>query len=141
MKREKEMTNIINLPSFAGTETAVTLLEAGSYELEIKEIRQQTIKGGRYAGQPVLNVGLATSTNVWVWKQLPMFDIEKDDIKGLTWLRMSTMAFAIATGSKKGFNLDTLIGKIVGAEIGVQPRADRPDENQNFVKTFTKLEA
>ncbi len=135
------MTNIINLPSFAGTETAVTLLEAGSYELEIKEIRQQTIKGGRYAGQPVLNVGLATSTNVWVWKQLPMFDIEKDDIKGLTWLRMSTMAFAIATESKKGFNLDTLIGKVVGAEIGVQPRADRPDENQNFVKTFTKLEA
>jgi hypothetical protein len=141
MKREKEMTNIINLPSFAGTETAVTLLEAGSYKLEIKEIRQQTIKGGRYAGQPVLNVGLATSTNVWVWKQLPMFDIDKDDIKGLTWLRMSTMAFAIATDSKKGFNLDTLIGKIVGAEIGVQPRADRPEENQNFVKTFTKLEA
>jgi hypothetical protein len=135
------MTNIINLPSFDGTETAVTVLEAGSYELEIKEIRQQTIKGGKYAGKPVLNVGLATSTNVWVWKQLPMFDIEKDDIKGQTWLRMSTMAFAIATDSKKGIDVDALIGQLVGAEIGIQARADRPEENQNFVKTFSKLEA
>ena len=135
------MTNIINLPSFDGTETAVTVLDAGSYELEIREIRQQTIKGGKYAGKPVLNVGLATSANVWVWKQLPMFDIEKDDIKGQTWLRMSTMAFAVATGSKKGLDIEALIGQLVGAEIGIQPRADRPEENQNFVKTFTKLEA
>jgi hypothetical protein len=135
------MTNIIKLPSFDGTQTAVTILEAGNYELEIREIRQQAIKGGKYAGKPVLNVGLATSTNVWVWKQLPMFGIEKDDIKGLTWLRMSTLAFANATGSKKGLDLDALIGTMVGAEIGIQPRADRPEENQNFVKTFTKLEA
>jgi hypothetical protein len=141
MKREKEMTNIINLPSFAGTETATTILDAGSYELEIREIRQQTIKSGKYANQPVLNVGLATSTNVWVWKQLPMFDIDKEDVKGLTWLRMSTMAFATATGSKKSFDLEALIGKVVGAEIGIQPRADRPEENQNFVKTFTKLDS
>jgi hypothetical protein len=135
------MTNIITLPSFDGTQTTVSILETGNYELEIREIRQQAIKGGKYAGKPVLNVGLATSTNVWVWKQLPIFDVEKDDIKGLTWLRMSTMAFAIATGSKKGLDVDALIGTMVGAEIGIQPRADRPEENQNFVKTFTKLEA
>lgn len=135
------MTNIITLPSFDGTQTAASILEAGKYELEIREIRQQAIKGGKYEGKPVLNIGLATSTNVWVWKQLPMFDIDKDDTKGLTWLRMSTMAFAIATGSKKGLDVDALIGKVVGAEIGIQPRADRPEENQNFVKTFYKLEA
>ena len=135
------MTNIITLPSFDGTQTAASILEAGKYELEIREIRQQVIKGGKYEGKPVLNIGLATSTNVWVWKQLPMFDVDKDDIKGLTWLRMSTMAFAIATGSKKGLDVDALIGKMVGAEIGIQPRADRPEENQNFVKTFYKLEA
>ncbi len=141
MKRDKEMTNIINLPSFDGTEIATTLLEAGKYELEIREIRQQTIKGGKYAGKPVLNVGLATSKNIWVWKQLPMFDIESGDASGLTWMRMSTKAFAGATGSKKKLDIDTLIGKMVGAEIGVQARADRPEENQNFVKTFFALES
>jgi hypothetical protein len=135
------MTNIITLPSFDGTQTTVSILETGNYELEIREIRQQAIKGGKYAGKPVLNVGLATSTNVWVWKQLPIFDVEEDDIKGLTWLRMSTMSFVNATGSYLGLDIDALIGTMVGAEIGIQPRADRPEENQNFVKTFTKLEA
>jgi hypothetical protein len=130
------MTNMITLPSFAGTEVASTILDAGSYTLEIKEIRQQVIKGGKYEGKPVLNIGLATLENVWVWKQLPMFGIESDDIKGLTWLRMSTLAFAKATKSKKAIDIEGLIGTLVSAEIGVQPRADRPDEVQNFVKTF-----
>ncbi len=128
-------SNIIALPSFDNVSTAVETLPAGTYTLEIKEIRQQTIKGGKYAGQPVLNVGLATVENVWVWKQLPMFTVEATDTKGLTWLRMSTMAFAKATNSTKGIDVDALIGTLVSAEIGVQPRADRPDETQNFVKT------
>jgi hypothetical protein len=138
------MTNIINLPNFAEaakSETTVTILEAGNYELEIREIRSQVIKSGQYAGQPVLNVALVSSTGAWIWKQLPIFAIEADDKKGLTWLRLSTMAFAQATGSKKTLDTEALIGTLVGAQVGVQPRADRPDENQNFVKTFYKLEA
>jgi hypothetical protein len=134
------MTNIINLPDFSGATTStITLLDAGTYTLEIREIRQQTIKGGRYEGQPVLNVGLATSTNVWVWKQLPMFEPDAEDTKGLTWLRMSTMAFAKAVNAKGKLDLDKLVGVCVDAEVGVQPRADRPDEAQNFIKTFVAV--
>lgn len=131
---------MINLPDFSGAATtAVALLEPDTYTFEIREVRQQTIKGGRYEGQPVLNVGLATSTNVWVWKQLPMFAPDADDSKGLTWLRMSTMAFASAIGAKGKLDLDKLVGVCVDAEVGIQPRADRPDENQNFIKTFVTV--
>lgn len=134
------MTNIINLPDFSGATTnSITLLEAGTYTFEIKEVRQQTIKGGKYEGKPVLNVGLATSTNVWVWKQLPMFAPDTDDAKGLTWLRMSTMAFAAALKAKGKLDLDKLVGQCLDAEVGVQPRADRPDESQNFIKTFVTI--
>lgn len=131
---------MINLPDFTGAaSTTVTLLEPETYTFEIREVRQQTIKGGRYEGQPVLNVGLATSTNVWVWKQLPMFAPDADDAKGLTWLRMSTMAFATAIGAKGKLDLEKLVGQCVDAEVGIQARADRPDENQNFIKTFVTV--
>lgn len=134
------MTNTIALPSFAGTsESTIELLEVGVTTFEIKEIRQQTIKGGKYEGQPVLNIGLATSNNVWIWKQLPMFAMDKGDVKGLTWLRMSTQAFAIAVGAKGKLDIDKLIGKLVDAEVGIQNRADRPDEKQNFIKTFVTV--
>lgn len=116
--------------------STIELLPAGTYTLEIKEIRQQTIKGGKYAGQPVLNVGLATVENIWVWKQLPMFVIDAGDRSGLTWKRLSTKAFVDATNSAEGIDVDALIGTLVSAEIGIQARADRPDETQNFVKTF-----
>ena len=131
------MTNIINIPSFASVKDEVTLIvPAGVYELEIKEVRQQAIKGGKYEGKPVINLGLATDGNVYIWKQLPMFEMEAGDTKGLTWLRMSTMSFAKAIGAKGKLNLDKLVGMSVLAEVGVQARADRPDETQNFVKTF-----
>lgn len=130
------MTNIIPLPSFDNVSVTVETLPAGTYTLEIKEVRQQTIKSGKYEGQPVLNVGLATVENVWVWKQLPMFTIDKEDTKGMTWFRMSTVAFAKAINSTTGIDVDAIIGTLVTAEIGVQPRADRPDEEQNFIKTF-----
>ena len=136
------MTNIITLPDFSEavkSEAATLVLEAGQYDLEIREIRSQTIKSGKYANLPVLNVALVSSQEVWIWKQLPIFAIESDDKKGLTWLRLSTLAFRNATGSKKTLDTDALIGTIVRAQVGVQPRADRPDENQNFVKTFVTI--
>ena len=136
------MTNIINLPNFAEaakSETTVMILEAGTYDLEIRDIRSQVIKSGEFEGQPVLNVALVSSQGAWIWKQLPIFAIESSDKKGLTWLRLSTMAFAQATGSKKTLDTEALIGTIVRGQVGVQPRADRPDENQNFVKTFVTI--
>lgn len=131
------MSNIINLPSFTAIkEDAGLVVPAGVYELEIKEVRQQTIKGGKYAGQPVLNLGLVTEGNVYIWKQLPMFEMALDDAKGLTWMRMSTKSFVDALGLKGKLNLDKLIGLKVLAEVGVQARADQADKTQNFVKTF-----
>lgn len=141
-ERENEMTNIITLPDFTEalkSETAVLVLEAGVYDLEIREIRSQVIKSGQYEGKPVLNVALVSSQGAWIWKQLPIFAIESGDEKGLTWLRLSTLAFRDATGSKKTLDTDALIGTIVRAQVGVQPRADRPDESQNFVKTFVTV--
>lgn len=131
------MSNIITLPSFdAIAEDTGLVVPAGVYELTVKEVRQQVIKGGKYAGQPVLNLGLVTDGNVYIWKQLPMFEMALDDAKGLTWMRMSTKSFVDALGLKGKLNLDKLIGLKVVAEVGVQARADKPENTQNFVKTF-----
>lgn len=141
------MSNLINLPDFAAAASqapTITILEPARYTLEIREVRQQTIKNGEYAGSPVLNLAFVTQTGgengssseVWIWKQLPMFPIPATDDKGTTWMRMSTMAFATALKLKGSFDPDSLVGQIVECEVGVQARADRPSENQNFIKTF-----
>ncbi len=142
------MSNPINLPDFAAAASqapTITILEPARYTLEIREVRQQTIKNGEYAGSPVLNIAFVTQSGgedgvsaqvVWIWKQLPMFSIPATDTKGTTWMRLSTMAFATALGLKGSIDPDALVGQIVECEVGVQARADRPEENQNFIKTF-----
>ncbi len=141
------MSNLINLPDFtaaAEQKSVITILEPATYTLEVREVRQQTIKGGQYAGSPVLNLAFVTKTGgetgssseVWIWKQLPMFSIPASDEKGTTWMRMSTYAFATALKLNGAIDPDSLVGKVVDCEVGVQARADRPSENQNFIKTF-----
>ena len=145
------MSNLINLPDFSAAakqKSAIAILEPGRYTLEIREVRQQTIKNGEYSGSPVLNLAFVTKTGgengspseVWIWKQLPMFDIPESDEKGTTWMRMSTYALAKALKLKGAIDPDTLVGKIVECEVGIQARADRPSENQNFIKTFFATE-
>jgi hypothetical protein len=131
---------IIKLPKMNVTESAASLLlDAGQYQMEVKEVRPVTIKSGKNEGKKALNIGLATDKNIWVWKQLPMWALPASAPKNeKDWFRMSTVAFLAAIGHEGDeLDIDSLVGKTVKARVGQQDNG-KDYGVQNFIVTFDK---
>ena len=131
---------IIKLPKMNVTESAASLLlDAGQYQMEVKEVRPVTIKSGKNEGKKALNIGLATDKNIWVWKQLPMWALPASAPKNeKDWFRMSTVAFLSAIGHEGDeLDIESLVGKTVKARVGQQDNG-KDYGVQNFIVTFDK---
>jgi hypothetical protein len=131
---------IIKLPKMNVSESATNLLlDAGQYEMEVKEVRPVVIKSGKNEGKKALNIGLATDKNIWVWKQLPMWALPASAPKNeKDWFRMSTVAFLSAIGhTGDELNIESLVGKTVKARVGQQDNG-KDYGVQNFIVTFDK---
>jgi hypothetical protein len=130
----------IKLPSIKVTDsTANLLLDAGQYEMTIREVRTTKVKSGEFAGKNALNIGFATDKNIWVWKQLPMWALPASAPKNQKdWFRMSTVAFLEAIGHTTAeLDTDSLIGKTVKARVGQQNNG-KDYGVQNYIVTFDK---
>ena len=131
---------IIKLPKMNVSESATNLLlDAGQYEMEVKEVRPVVIKSGKNEGKKALNIGLATDKNIWVWKQLPMWALPASAPKNeKDWFRMSTVAFLAAIGHEGDeLDIESLVGKTVKARVGQQDNG-KDYGVQNFIVTFDK---
>lgn len=131
---------VIKLPKMNVSDSAANLLlDAGDYEMTVREVRQVIVKSGKNEGKKALNLGLSTESNVWVWKQLPMWALpasapqnEKD------WFRLSTIAFLKAINHKtEELDIDSLVGMTVTARVGQQNNG-KDFGIQNFIVTFSK---
>jgi hypothetical protein len=127
----------IKLPKLNVTSEAKQfLLPAGTFTMEIAEIRQTKVKTGASAGKDALNVAL-THEGIWVWKQLPMWTPAKNAPQSeKDWFRMSTVAFLSAIKHDGAeLDLEALIGTEVIALVGVQDNGKEYGK-QNYITTF-----
>jgi hypothetical protein len=139
--KENEMTKV-SIPKFAlnpsKTEIDLPLLDPGAHQMTIKSAEMTTIKGGEFAGKPVLNVAFEVKGFRWVWKQLPMWATNsKTPDNVVKWLSMSTGSFfaALDLGTET-FDTKDLLEKQVTARVGIQDRRDIPGQSQNYIITF-----
>jgi hypothetical protein len=136
----RRIMSTIKLPSITVSDSATNLLlDAGDYEMTVKEVRLTKVKSGEFAGKNALNIGFATDKNIWVWKQLPMWTLPASAPKNQKdWFRMSTVAFLNAIEHTAAeLDTDSLIGKTVVAKVGQQNNG-KDYGVQNFIVTFTK---
>jgi hypothetical protein len=115
-------------------------LTPGEYEGVIKEIRPTTIRAGRHAGKPSLDIAVQLDVDSrYIWKVLPMFTpayakkLSKGDTK---WYQMSTVSFAEVTGAEDKADLSTLIGEPIKVLVGMHQ--DNGYGPQNSIVRFIK---